>query len=343
MKSLSIREIAKLADCSVSTVSNVLNAKEGFFSEETRQRVMKVVRENNYISNSAGRNLRKGRTETVGVVFYPKNTDIFGSEFYINLLRSLQSTLAENNYEMLLSEYTSEMFSEGLAPQCVLRGKVDGIVVLGGFPQEAVNSIKSYEIPTVYLDFLTENADCVISNGRMAVREIVKRLVLQGHTHIECFAYGLNSHSSSVRVDGFRDGIRETGLDKNLCRSHENLTNTESALRVLDNVLSSERVPTAIIHSNDFLASILMSHALDKKVKVPQDIAFFGYDDISLSRNSRPPLSTVHINIDAMGKSAAEILLNRIENNQSEFVVKILSPEIIERESSAIDRRTMFA
>ena len=61
MKSLSIREIAKLADCSVSTVSNVLNAKEGFFSEETRQRVMKVVRENNYISNSAGRNLRKMR------------------------------------------------------------------------------------------------------------------------------------------------------------------------------------------------------------------------------------------------------------------------------------------
>ena len=334
MKSLSIREIAKLAGCSVSTVSNVLNEREGFFSEDTRKRVMQVVRENNYVSNSAGRTLRKGSTETVGVVFYPKNTDIFGSEFYINILRSVQSYLAKNNYEMLLSEYTADMFSAGLPPQCVLRGKVDGIIVLGGFPLDAVEAIKSHDVPCVFLDFFTENADCITSNGRVAVKDIVRKLVLQGHTHIEYFAYGLNTYSCSVRVAGFIDGIKEAGLDENLCKVYDKLEDTQSAIELLDRILETERIPSAIIGCNDFLASTLMSHVLDKKLRVPEDIAFFGYDDISLSRTSRPTLSTVHVDINQMGEFAGQMLLDRIENPSADFSVKMLEPKIIERESS---------
>ena len=103
---------------------------------------------------------------------------------------------------------------------------------------------------------------------------------------------------------------------------------------MLDRILKSGRIPSAIIGCNDFLASTLMSYSLDKKIRVPEDIAFFGYDDISLSRTSRPSLSTVHVDINQMGELAGQMLLDRIENPSADFFVKMLDTKIIERESS---------
>ena len=103
-KKFSIKEIAKLAGCSTSTVSNVLNEK-GFFGEEIKKRVLKVCAELNYTPNALARNLRIGRTETIGLIFSRTSANIFRSMFYLEMIDHLQAALAEMKYDLLLSEF----------------------------------------------------------------------------------------------------------------------------------------------------------------------------------------------------------------------------------------------
>ena len=102
-KKVSLKTIAEMAGCSTTTVSNILNGK-GLFGEKIRDKVMKLVKKYNYTINASARSLRMGKSETIALVFYRPNVDIFKSEYYLTMMYGLQKRLAELGFEILLSE-----------------------------------------------------------------------------------------------------------------------------------------------------------------------------------------------------------------------------------------------
>lgn len=332
-KKTSIRTIAKLAGCSISTVSNVLNNNSRFFSEATRKRVMKVVNAKRYISNASGRNLRTGRTETIGLLFYPPNADIFDSEFHISIMLSLQKTLSKNGYELLLSEYTKAQVESDQIPSFVMKGKADAMIILGGMPKRALQNILKWEIPTLMLDSYMPNVDSISTNGRKASRDATSYLISMGHRHIEYFLYGNDDYNSNMRALGFLDAVAEFGLDPAVCRVHNQLEDKQGAAHELEALLSSKKIPTAIMGANDNITTFLMSLVQSKGIRVPDDISFFGFDDVMMSTRCNPQLSTVHTDTSMLGEVGALSILHRLQNPDSPRINKIFDLELKIRDS----------
>lgn len=330
---VSIKTIAKLANCSTATVSNVLNNK-GMFSTQTRNRVLDIVRKHNYTLNSAGRNLRTGRSETIGITFYRPNADIFRHEFYLIMMSALERTMAENNYEIILSEYTDTMVERRDLPPFLSKGKVDGTIVLGGFPSEITKMIAESGAPVVLLDTYAENADCVITDNRIAVENLMLEISKLGHTHVEYFGASVPDYNTDMRIQGFLSGVEKFGFDRSKCKVRRNFAHIESVGREFKKILEQSSRPTAIVASNDKVAIALMQTAQELGVDVPNDISIVGFDDIPMASLVSPALTTIRTDISAMGRIAATMLLDKIKNpNTPKGNLKVHTPNLVMRAS----------
>lgn len=324
---VSIKTIAKMANCSTATVSNVLNNK-GMFSAATKDRVMEVVRKNKYTQNAIGRNLRTGKTETIGITFYRPNADIFSSEFYLTLMRSVERTFAENNYEIILSEYTDTMLERRDFPPFLMKGKVDGMIVLGGFPTETLKLFEQSQKPVVFLDTYSANVDCVITDGKTAVKNTMKTVAEAGHTHVEYFAFNMPDYNTDMRIQGFLEGVEEYGMQKDKCKIHRNFIDNESAAKEFRQMLKQTDLPTLVMTANDKIAIALMRCAQECDIKIPQDISFLGFDGIPLSQIVYPRLATIKTDIDLLGRKGALMMLEKLKNPESKPCIEILTPEL---------------
>lgn len=329
----SLKDIAKIAGCSTTTVSNVLNSK-GLFGDDIKQKVLTAVKKHNYALNASARNLRMGKTETIGVIFYRPNADIFKSEFYLSMMYNLQKDLFDAGYEILLSEYTDENARKNEIPRVVRNGRVDGIIVLGGFPAKAISLLSELNVPTIMLDTYSTKVDCIFADGAKAGFDTVKSLANLGHKRVAYFAYSAEDFNTEQRIKGFRKGIEDLKLDEKHSPLVRDFAINERACESFDRLFEiGKNLPTAIIASNDNLCSALMMHAQSKGYKVPQDISFFGHDDTLISTRSTPQLSTVRMDIPAMGKLAAKMIVDRIDNPSNPPSKKIFACELLLRAS----------
>ena len=330
---VSIKSIAKLANCSTATVSNVLNNK-GMFSKATKEKIMKIVREQKYTRNAIGRNLRTGKSETIGITFCRQNADIFQHQFYLVMMGALERTLAENNYEIILSEYTNTMQARRELPPFLNKGKVDGMIVLGGFPKEITDMfVASTTLPIVMLDTYAKNADCIITDGKTAVRNAMKEVAKLGHKHVEFFGFSYPDYNTDMRIQGFIEAIEEFGFDKPKCKIHRNFDRIDSAIEEFKKMLSQKHQPSVIITSNDNVAVALMNTAKQLGINVPTQMGFVGFDDTPIAEMAEPQLTTIKTNIVQMGKMAAEIILQKLKNPNLQPCTKILLPSFVARKS----------
>ena len=329
---ISIKTIARLANCSTATVSNVLNNK-GMFSDKTRDKVLDIVRKNNYTINSAGRNLRTGRSETVGITFYRPNADIFLHEFYQTMMGALERAMADNNYEIILSEYTDTMLERKVLPPFLSKGKADGMVVLGGFPRETIKLFAEAPYPVVMLDSFAENCDCVITDGKAAAENAMAEIAKLGHTHADFFGFITPDYNTDMRIKGFLSGVEKFGFDRQRCKIHKNFSNLDSAVEEFRKTMAQTRTPSVVFACNDRLAVSLMAAAKKDGLKIPEDIAFVGFDDIYTASMTTPSLSTIHTDTYAMGREAANILLAKLNGGARGTVVKKIPTAFVRRGS----------
>ena len=331
---ISIKTIAKLAGCSTATVSNVLNNK-GMFSQKTRSRVLEIVKKNNYTRNAIGRNLRTGKTETVGITFYRPNADIFRHEFYLGMMGALERTMAENNYEIILSEYTDTMVERGELPPFLAKGKADGMIALGGFPQHSIELFAHSQHPVVMLDTYAKNVDCVITDGKTAVENAMKRLSELGHKRAFFFGFGLPDYNTDMRIQGFLSGVEKYGFDAQHSKICRNFVDTDGAVKEFQNIINGSARPSVIVSANDKVAVELLSAAKEMGVRVPEDISILGFDDTPISRLTSPKLSTIRTDIENMGRRGALLMLRRLADKDAKPVVEISVPQLIMRDSVA--------
>ncbi len=330
---ISIKSIAKLANCSTATVSNVLNNK-GMFSAETKERIMEIVRKHKYTRNAIGRNLRTGKLETIGITFCRQNADIFQHQFYLVMMSALERIMAENNYEIILSEYTNTMQERKELPPFLTKGKVDGMIVLGGFPKETIKLFtESTSRPVVMLDTFAENADCVITDGKKAIKNAMREISKLGHTHVEFFGFSTPDYNTDMRIQGFIEGIEAFGFDKRKCKIHRNFGRVDTGVDEFKKMLAQKNLPSVVMASNDNMAVALMNAAKDAGIDVPTQMGFVGFDDTPIAQMASPQLTTIKTDISAMGTMAANIMLQKIRDKNSPRSIEILEPTFVMRQS----------
>ena len=300
-----IKDVAREAGVSVATVSRVLN-HSAVVSEDTRRIVREVADRLNYWPNGAARSLITNRTQAIGVML----PDLFG-EFYSEILRGMDWTARKAGLHLLVSSSHADA-NELVAGLRATRGRIDGLIVMApDIDARAPIRAIATDQPLVLIDPGSgfEACDTISIANQSGASAIVRHLVSLGHRHVATVSGPARNADARQRLEGYRAALRGSAAE--ISSGYEILGDfTEpTGYAAVARLLALEPRPTAVFAANDYMAIGVMGALSDAGVRVPEDIAVVGFDDIAMARYLNPPLTTVHVDAYRLGERAVEMLL----------------------------------
>lgn len=328
-----ILDVAARAQVSKATVSRVLNNNPQV-KEEIRERVLQAIQELNFRPNAIARNLASSTSNMIGLIV-PDMTN----PYFPVLARGIEDAAHRLGYSLFISNTDNEPRIEREYIQKMVEQQAAGIVLISSIlNEEQVRTLTSLHTPIVLCDRLIENAsfDAVSIDNYQAALEAVEYLIGLGHRRI-CHLAGPNFiQSAEKRKMGYLDAMHRAGLEPFFSVGSFDF---ESGVQQMGAILEDYK-PTAVLASNDLVAFGAM-HAIEARgLKVPNDLAVIGFDDILYSRMSQPKLCTVSIPAYQIGVTAMDLLDERIKGVRSETKNVIVKHRLIQRESSSGEGRT---
>ncbi len=327
--SVTIKDVARQAKVSVATVSRALNGHPNV-AEDVRQRVLDVAAELRYSPHHAARSLSSRRTQTIGVVL----PDLYG-EFFSELMRGIDHVARERGLYLLVSSYHGNPQEQGAALR-TMRGRVDGLLLMSPFVAGAEALAADLPpMPVVLMNPpLAESAQPSVGvdnhGGAMAM---VRHLLGAGHRRIAFIAGPEDNFDACERLRGYRDALAQLapGSEPRVLQGRFDEASGHLAGRRL---LEDAERPDAVFAANDMMALGCLFAFSQAGLRVPEDIALAGFDDIPLSRYVHPPLTTMRVEIAELGARAIRRLLDAGPGAPGAAGPDLLQPELVIRPSS---------
>jgi len=331
ISSITIKDVAKEASVSFATVSRVLNNPE-LVNKKTKEKILNVIDKLNYSPSYFAQGMRKKNTKTIGVIIPD-----FLNYWYSELVNHIEDEVRERGWLAIICSTKSNEAREQAYIKELIRRQIDGLIIC---LYRDIKEYKSYikllakKIPIVLMD---ESSRCLpISSVRAdsynGIKNLVDYLIKKGHKKI---AFIINFKDFPVlkeRYNGYRDALKENNykFDKNLigiCRNHS----MEEAIEATKLILKNK--PSVIIGASDILAIGALFFVTELGLKVPEDIAVAGYDNIRMSKLVTPKLTTVAEPIKVMAQNAVIMLLKKINNKKTKNEDILLKTKLIIRDS----------
>jgi LacI family transcriptional regulator len=305
-----IEDVARQAAVSAATVSRVLNHPE-IVRPELRDKVTRAIANLSYTRDSAARALKSGRMRTIGAIVPTLGLGIFADG-----VEALQNRLSESGYTLFIANSQYDQRRELQELQSLIERGIDGIVLVGGsHGQELRALIQQAGVPviTTYVSKAQGGIPAIGIDNQRATRELTQYLLELGHVRFGTIANVPPSNDRSrARLDGIQKALAEAGIQlrpSQIIRADHSLAQGRSALRQL---LNDHPDTTAVICTTDTLSIGAMAEARKMGVSVPQQLSITGFDDVALSAQVDPPLTTISIPAAEIGRGAADYLINAI-------------------------------
>lgn len=323
-----IKDVAKRSGVSTATVSHVVNGSR-FVSEETAGRVRQAIRELGYVANINARGLRGSVSNRIGLLV-PEVSDYFP----VDILEPIESVLNKAGYQLILGYTHNQIELERRQIEFFNYQRIDGLLLFPAYGDHAYIRDMAVGYPIVCLDRPADNyrADCVWADNERAVRVSVSMMLDAGHRRIGILIGAGKNATSARRLAGYRKAFGDYGvaIDPELVR--EDVVTHEDAERATQELLDSGRM-TALYTTNIVLTISALKCLQRNNVRIPRDVALFGWGDCKWAEVTDPPLTVMRHPNEAIGRKAAEILLKRIAKKGGAFRSYPLPTEIIRRES----------
>jgi len=334
--SVTIRDVAKRLDLSITTVSRALDGYDDV-AESTRQRVIRAAREMGYVPSHTARQLRRSRADCIGYILPtsgPRFTDPFFSEF----IAGLGDEATTHNLDLLISTAPpDEPVERQMYERWVHSRRVDGIVLSRMRARDwRVEYLVKNKFPVVALGHTLLSVDLpyVEVDARAGFALMVKHLAERGHKRIAYIGAPENLTLQVDRLAGFRDGLQAAGLtlDESLIAVGD-LTRA-GGYEAAQRLLSLREPPTAIMGVNDLTAIGAMRAAHERGLVVGRDVAVAGYDGIEDGEHTHPPLTTLKRSVYDLARRLVNMLLTIIAGEPLAERQVMLPPELIVRGST---------
>lgn len=336
MKRVSIKDVAREAGVSTATVSYVLNRHPGeSISAETTQRVLEAAARLNYVPNLNARSLSSRHTNLIGVLIpqtEPGKAFVFSNPFYGELLSAIEYTARENGYHLLLSGTREDQNYASIAQN---RG-VDGIVIVGTYPGENLDALRTIGVPVVLVDsYVTDSAFHTIGiRDREGARMATQYLIEKGHRDIAFVSGSIRENGvNSKRYQGYCEAMQAAGLPVRQDALYLGTVSHEFGQQAADMYVQRGAKQTAAFVTADILAMGFAKGLMERGVSIPKDISIVGFDDVYLAQMCYPSLTTVHQDIAQKGKLAVQCILDALENPNAGRMEHILPLTLTERDS----------
>ncbi|MDG3085764.1 substrate-binding domain-containing protein [Vibrio hannami] len=329
-----MKDIAKLAGVSTSTVSHVINQSR-FVSEEISEKVQKAAKDLNYAPSALARSLKMNRTRTIGLIVTTSTNPFFGE-----VVKGVERRCYQQNYNLILCNTEGDEERMKSSINTLLEKRVDGLLLLcSTLEGQYLDVFERYpDIPTVVMDWGETHfpSDKIKDNSQLGGYLAAKHLIESGHKEIGCITGPLQRHQAQIRYAGFCQALEEAELQLRkdwIVESNFECDGGVDAFNKLFEKHGKDGLPTAIFACNDMMAMGIINAANKHGISVPEDISIIGYDDVYISSFMVPPLTTIHQPKYRLGKAAVDTLLQRIENKGEALEVLPLEPTLVVRDS----------
>jgi LacI family transcriptional regulator len=332
-----MNDVAQEAGVTQATVSYVLN-NSGDISDPVKKRVLDAADKLGYIPNIVARNLKMNRTKTIGIIV----PDVMNS-YYDEIIKHTERITREHGYFTFICNALHNPEVEDWYVTTLIQHKVAGVIVAYGMTNtECLRKLMNYDIPFVVLDDDMERFDadvpCVLVNNMKGSFLAVQHFISMGISKIAFCSEPLYNQALMERYEGFRQAMGEFGLTLNedlISIASEEVDNDKLTLGYMaaEEILSRQK-PRGIFATTDQLAFGVLKKLYELKIRVPDEIAVVGYDNVPFSAVISPSLTTINQPVMTMCIQGTGMLLNRIAGDKDTRRRITLEPSIVIRDSA---------
>jgi LacI family transcriptional regulator len=335
VRAVTLRDVARVADVHPGTASRALNPEtRPLVNEETARRVLAAAELLGYQPNPIARGLKTSRSFTVGVLIPDLTNPLFPP-----IVRGIQDRLEEAAYTPLLANTDNDPDRELADFEAMRARQVDGFITATARRDHGLlDKFTNAGLPLVLVNRRLEDdsISSVVGDDRAGVRLAVEHLLALGHRRIAHLAGPLELSTGNLRHQGFQEAMRAAGLDPppEQVLVAEAFVESEGE-RLCRELLDRDLEVTAIVAGNDLMALGCYDVFVERGLECPRDVSVVGFNDMPFADWFNPPLTTVRIPHYEIGSQAAELLLDRLQDPDTEPVQRMLEPELVVRESTA--------
>lgn len=324
-----MKDIARIAKVSTSTVSHVINNTR-YVSDEMREKIMKIVNELNYTPSAVARSLKVKETKTLGMLVTATS-----NPFFAEVVSGVEQYCNQHHYNLIISSIDGNEQRLQQNIQTLIQKQVDGLLLMYSDTRHAMVEQLNLNLPIVVMDWWpTElNADKIYENSEFGAYLATKTLIEQGHKNIAIITGKLDKSLAHNRLLGYQKALQDAHLPINPDWIIESHFDFEGGVEGMKKLLQITPRPTAVFACSDTIAVGVYQVAWQQGLHIPQDISVIGYDNIMLAQYLTPPLTTIHQPKAELGKLAVETLLERIKSPDLEYKTTMLQPQLIWRAS----------
>lgn len=339
-----LKDVAQEANVSLSAASRILRGKGDRYALETRNRVLRASKDMGWRQNLLVSGIQSGQTKTIGVMIPPFDS------YWVGVLDGIHTTLADSDYlpitvwpsgwrELGVFESQKEEGFELISR--LLDRRVDGLILWPTYAvayREHFRDLIERAVPVGVIDHSTSNGgltDVVETDDQKGAAAVAQYLMKRGHRRIACFSTReIEAQTWAIRRrEAFeaKCGKRKTVQ----CRSWKIDPSGDKALQVAIELLSSDFRPTAVFCVSDHEARLIYTAACQLGLSIPKDISVVGFNNLDFAENLHPPLTTMRLNSEEMGKAVAEMILKRLNEDMQKTSVVTIEAQLVERDSVA--------
>ncbi|MCY1721983.1 LacI family DNA-binding transcriptional regulator [Prolixibacteraceae bacterium Z1-6] len=329
----SMNDVATRAGVSIATVSRVLN-NNGNVNEATRAKINKAIKDLKYQPSRVAKRLRsKSISSNLLGVLIP---DI-ENPFYVDVLRGIEELAYNNNYAIIMCNFGQDEKKEKLYLEILQSEAIDGLIVAPAREDDPLlKKMVKDGLPVVCVDrgLKDSNVDVVLVDNVTGAFTAVDYLIKSGYKRIAYIAGLVEIPSSLLREKGYRKALEANGIpfEKELVRFGD--SKHKSGVELCEELLKLTNPPDAIFTGNNLITLGALETIHKRKLRIPEDIAIVGFDDMQWSSSLNPPLTAVRQPAIEIGKRAVELLIQRIQDPERSCIQMTLNTQLIERSSS---------
>ncbi len=332
---VTIADIAKKAKVSKMTVSRVLSGK-GQVAPKTAERIRKIINQMEYHPNLIARSLASKQTKIIGVII-PKIEHMFLDNYIAQILSGVTDVALQNDYKIILCPVDISQKSDTSYLNIARTKILDGmILVKTKINNPNLKKLVEVDFPFVLVNYKSSSDKIyyIDSHNIKGAEMAVEYLYNSGHRRIAFVAGSMDETNARDRMKGFKIATSKYNLN---CPDEWIIYgdfSKEKAFIESEKLFKGNTIPTAIFCSDDYMAIGVMERIKNRNLRIPQDIAVIGFDDIELATYVKPSLTTIRQPIYELGKSSAEMLLDIVDRKEKLQRHRILDVELIKRESA---------
>lgn len=337
MANVTMEEIAKKLNISLATVSLAMNNRPNV-NKDTKKLVIKTAKEMGYDFGKRVRNEKKHLNITLITIKDLREHDIFSDNFFMEVLEGINFEIRKMGFNLIYTALQENPTSMDELPPIIHQRQTDGILILGySYTDKMFDLFDSLDIPYLVLDnnIRKREVNCVYTDSYNGTYNIVNHLINLGYKHIGIIRSKERNASFLEREQAYLDALNDAGLPTCIDQMPMLACSIEGSCHDMLKYIekNKEKLEDAYFASNDGIGIGAIKALSHYNIKVPEDIAFVGFDDLSYISDTVPKLTTVKYHKQELGKMAVRILRDIIEENIKVAVKTMFSNEIVIRES----------